>query len=130
MIYPPIFAACSADAAVQALLGTSPCRLYPFGQSEGLHGGPPVKPYAVWQVAGGIPENYLGTLPDADNWTVQIDVYADSADAARTVAVALRDAIEPVAYVTSWRGESREPNTNHYRSSFDVGWITRREAGN
>ncbi|EPN30837.1 hypothetical protein A245_45243, partial [Pseudomonas syringae pv. actinidiae ICMP 19096] len=49
----PIFAVCAADPAVQALLGTSPTRLYPFGEApEGV-----AKPYAVWQVIGGNPEN-------------------------------------------------------------------------
>ncbi|HBO3174931.1 DUF3168 domain-containing protein [Pseudomonas aeruginosa] len=121
-MFPPIFEVCAASGAVTALIGTNPVRMYPFGQApQGV-----VYPYAVWQLVTGIPENYLGDLPDADSYTVQIDVYADTGAAARNVAKALRDAIEPVAYVTSWRGESIDPETKRYRYSFDVDWIVQR----
>lgn len=126
MIYPPVYAVCNASAAVQAELG-APARLYAFGEAEGVHGGPPAKPYAVWQVITGAPENYLDQVPDADQWGLQIDVYADTAYAAREAATALRNAIEPVAYVTAWRGESRDPQTRNYRCSFDVDWISDRD---
>lgn len=121
-MYPPIFSTCKADAGVTALLGTNPCRLYLFGEApQGV-----AKPYAVWQSVGGQPENFLGQRPDADSFTLQVDVYADTAASARAVAVALSHAIEAVAYVTSWRGESRKQETKDYRSSFDVDWIVRR----
>lgn len=121
-MFPPVFQTCAASAAVTALIGTTPVRLYPFGEApQGV-----IYPYAVWQLVSGSPENYLGDRPDADSFTVQIDVYADTATSARNVAKALRDAIEPVAYVTSWRGESRDPDTKKYRFSFDVAWIVQR----
>ncbi len=125
MIYPPIFAVCNADPAVHAVLG-NPCRLYPFGRAEGDTGGKPQRAYAVWQVISGVPENYLGNLPDADGWTLQVDVYAATASQAREAAIALRNAIEPEAYVTAWRGETVEPETRNYRCSFDVDWIDNR----
>lgn len=121
-MYPPIFSVCYADSSVTALLGTSPCRLYPFGEGTQK----PAKPYAVWQTVGGSPENYINDLPDCDTFLIQVDVYADTAASARSVAVALRDAIEPEAHVTSWRGESKDPETGNYRSSFTVSWIVRR----
>lgn len=127
MMYPPILEVCSADAGVQAVLGSDPCRVHLFGYGKGSSGGVPATPYAVWQIIGGIPENYLGSLPDADNWSLQIDVYASTAADARDAAMALRNAIEPVAYVVGWRGEGREPDTKLYRYSFDVDWITQRE---
>lgn len=121
-MYAPIFAVCSASTQVKALIGSNPVRLYPFGEApQGV-----IYPYVAWQGFGGQPENYLGTLPDADSYNTQIDVYADTAASARAVAKALRDAIEPVAYVTSWRGESRDPDTKKYRFSFDVAWIVLR----
>lgn len=121
-MFPPVFQICAASAAVTALIGTNPVRLYPFGEApQGV-----VYPYAAWQLVTGTPENYLGDLPDADNFTVQIDVYADTAASARNVAKALRDAIEPVAYVVAWRGESKDAETKRYRYSFDVDWIVRR----
>lgn len=126
MIYPPIFAVCNASPAVQAELG-NPCRFYPFGRAENDDGGRPQRPYAVWQVVSGVPENYLGCLPDADNWTLQVDVYAATAKQARDAATALRNAIEPEAYVTAWRGESVDAETRNYRCSFDVDWIDHRD---
>lgn len=126
MIYPPLFATCAADAMVQATFGESPCRVYLFGQAMAATGGLPAKPYAVWQVIGGLPENYISEVPNTDNWSVQVDVYADTATAAREGATALRNAIEPYAHVTSWRGEDRDIDTKNYRCSFDVDWITSR----
>lgn len=121
-MYPPIFSVCSADAGVQLALGTAPCRLYPFGTTtQGI-----VKPYAVWQVVGGSPENCLGQAPNIDGYTIQVDVYADTATSSRDAAEAVRDAIEPVAHVVSWRGESRDPGTKNYRYSFDVDWLVDR----
>lgn len=121
-MYPPIFEVCKASAAVVALLGSKPVRLYPFG------GAPQdvVKPYAVWQQVGGAPENYLAGRPDVDAYTLQVDVYADSAAIARAVAAAIRDAIELRASIVAWRGESRDPETKNYRSSFDVDWFVHR----
>lgn len=117
-MYPPIFSVCSADATVKAQLGSNPVRLYPFGEApQGT-----TKPYAVWQTIGGSPENYLGTLPDVDSYALQVDVYAPTATAARTAAMALRDAIEPVAHITRWSGEGRDDGTKNYRFSFDVDW--------
>lgn len=126
MIYPPVFEVCNAVAAVQAELG-SPARLYPFGHAEGPNGGPPARPYAVWRIVSGVPENYLDKVPDADSWTVQIDVFGSSAYTAREGAKALRNAIEPVAHVANWDGESIDPATKNYRCTFTVDWLNDRE---
>ncbi|GAB0077160.1 DUF3168 domain-containing protein [Pseudomonas syringae pv. tomato] len=118
----PIFAVCAADPAVLALLGSSPTRLYPFGEApEGV-----AKPYAVWQVIGGNPENYLSGRPTVDGYVLQVDVYGDSGSSARAVTEAIRDAIELTAYITRWGAESRDPVTKSYRSSFDVDWMVHR----
>lgn len=117
-MYPPIFATCAAAPAVNELLGTAPTRLYPFGEApQGV-----TYPYAAWQTVGGAPENYLGSRPDIDSYTLQVDVYAETGASARAVATALRDAIEPKAYITRWGGESKDPETGRYRISFDVDW--------
>lgn len=121
-MYPPIFATCAANATVQARLGASPCRLYPAGEAPiGV-----TTPYAVWTSIGGLPENNLSTTPDIDQWSLQVDVYADDLTDARNAAEALRDAIEPNAHITSWSGESRDPETRRYRFSFDVDWYVNR----
>jgi hypothetical protein len=121
-MFPPLFARLNASSAVKALLGTSPLRVWPFG--EVMAGA--IKPYAVWQIITGSPENFLAGVPDTDGFTTQLDVYGDTPATVRAAAVALRDALEPVAYIVSWREPPREPDTNLYRISFDVDWLTPR----
>jgi len=121
-MFPPIFTVCRASPEVVALLGSAPMRLYPFAEAE----QGTARPYAVWQIIGGSPENYITNVPDVDRFGLQVDVYAADVDDAREVAAALRDAIEPHAHITAWRGESREPDTRLYRVSFDVSWFVQR----
>lgn len=118
----PIFSVCSASPAVVALLGGSTLRLYPFGlQDDNVS-----YPYAVWQNVDGDPENYLAQRPGSDKFMLQVDVYADTPDQSIAVAAALRDAIEPHAYITRWGGQEKDPETRRYRYSFDVDWIVKR----
>lgn len=118
-MYPPIYQVCTAASSVAALIGT---RLYPFGEApQGV-----ALPYAVWQTVGGSPENFLGEVPDADTFSIQVDIYAATADSARVVATAIRNAIQTRANITSWNGESRDPETRNYRVGFSVDWIVRR----
>lgn len=122
MKYPPVFQLAIASSDVTGLLGINPTRLYPFGEApQGV-----AKPYAVWQMIGGFPENYIDRIPDADTYSVQVDVYADQSGDAINVASALRDAYEPHAYITSWNGDGRDPDTNNYRISFDLEFIVLR----
>ena len=123
-MYPPIFTTVATDTVVQASFGVSPVRVYPFGEAPAKV----TKPYAVWQVVTGFPENCLGGVPDMDSFLVQLDIYADTGSEARVGAEALRDAIEPAAHVVAWRGEGRDPDTNNYRYSFDSNWWVSRAA--
>lgn len=119
----PIFAVCSADPGVAALLGAGiDCRLYSFGE------GPekPIKPYAVWSVIAGSPENYLAGRPDADGFTLQLDVYAATGGPVTAVTKALCAAIELRANVVRWGATDRDPDTKDFHRSFDVDWIVRR----
>ena len=121
-MYPPIFSTVSSLSAVTSLLGSTPTRLYPFGEAP----QDVAKPYAVWQIISGSPENLLGDAPDIDSYSVQVDVYADTGVEVRNVAQALRNAIQPVAHITAWRGESKEIETGLYRYSFDCDWWVQR----
>jgi len=123
-MFPPLFSICSGDSDVQALLGTNPVRLYPFGDAPQKN---KTLPYVVWQTVSGSPENYLGDIPDADSYTTQIDIYGKTGDSVRDVARVLRNAIEPFAYIVAWRAEGRDIETMNYRFSFDVDWIINRE---
>lgn len=118
----PIFSVCAASQAVKNLLGTKPVRFYPFGMQDDII----VYPYAVWQNIDGFTENYLNQRPDADRYSLQVDVYGDTDADVIAVARALRDAIEGKAYITRWGEQSRNDSTMKYCYSFDVDWITTR----
>lgn len=120
-MYPPFFDTLKDLSAVKAVFGTSP-RIYPHGIADQNT----AKPYCVFQIVAGNPDNFLNCTPGADNYLVQVDIYAASPASAAAGAQAIRDGIEPVAYVTSWRGQFREIDTQLYRYSFDTSWITYR----
>jgi len=121
-MYPPVYTTLAANSGVQAALGTDP-RVYPAGDIP----LPATTPYSVHQTVGGSPENYLGQTPDADSFLVQHDIYGDDIASVTAAAQALRDAIEPVAYIVNWRGLTREATPPRlYRLSFDAEWITPR----
>lgn len=122
--YPPIFILANASSAVHALLksGNGPLRFYLFGEADQNT----ARPYAVWQTVGGSPENYINQTPDSDDWSTQVDVYADTPAACRAVAFALQSAFEPAAYVTSYNIEGREIDTRLFRFGYTVDWITHR----
>ena len=121
-MYPPIFEIASASAAVTALIGSSPVRLWPFAQAPENS----TLPYVVWQTIGGSPENYINNAPDIDQFSLQVDVYGTGAASVRAVAAALRDAIQGAANIVSWRGESTDFETKNYRFTFDVDWLVKR----
>lgn len=120
-MYPPIYTTITADAGSIALLGNPP-RFYPFGEAPQNV----TKPYAVWQTVGGAPYNCIDTVPNTDDYAIQVDVYAPTASAAWSVAEAMRDALESNAHITRWGGDVRDPTTNNYRVSFDLDWILNR----
>ena len=122
MKYPPIFQVAAADLAVKALLGINPVRLYLFG----LAPPKPAGTYCVWQVISGSPENFLAGRPDAEAYSLQLDIYAASADEARAAGHAIEYAVELSATITGYNGESRDTETGLYRYSFDVDWIVQR----
>jgi hypothetical protein len=131
-VFPPLLAILSASAPVVAAFGSAPLRVYTFGAAPASDDAYYAVPYAVFQTVFGSPENYLGETPDMDRWGVQIDVYArdttpgTGARNARNGAKAIRDALEPVAYVTSWDGETRDTETQLFRYTFTVSFLTPR----
>lgn len=114
---PPVFDALSASAAVKAKIGTPPnMRLYPFGEADQNT----TKPYVTWQLITGVPENYLGQLPDADSSRVQLNVWGATQASANQTAKVVRDAIEPHAYVLNSGDTGRDPETKNYGYMLDV----------
>ncbi|UPT53227.1 gene transfer agent protein [Synechococcus phage Yong-L1-251] len=116
---PPLFDVCAANAGVTALLGLDPVRLYPHGTAPEKV----AKPYATFQVLNGLPENYIDEPPDVDDWTFQINIYADSVASVNEVRKALRRALEPHCYIERLGGTGTEPSTQLRTTSFDVSWI-------
>lgn len=119
---PPLFPTCVMSSAVTSLLGESPTRLYPAGEAP--QDGP--APYATYQIASGAPFNYLSGRPDTDATTTQVDIYGRTMAEAHDVYEAIRDAVEPVAYVVAFNLDERDEDTRLWRVSFDVDWITPR----
>lgn len=120
---PPIFPVCAASTKVTDLIGDDPVRLYPFGEATQLT----ERPYVVYQVITGFPENFLDCPPDVDSWSIQVDVYAHTAHEATDVAEAIRDTIQTRSYIVRYGGTTRDPETRDYRVSFDVDWFKFRE---
>jgi hypothetical protein len=121
MTFAPLFDTLSASSAVKALIGASPVRCYPAGEApQGV-----ALPYCTYQQITGQSEKYLGDLPDMDSGNIQIDIYAKTTKAARAVAIAIRDAIEPVAYADISEG-GKDPTTNNVRITIESDWLTPR----
>jgi len=122
MINAPIFEVLFQDPTVLKLLGPKILRFYSFdNKPEEV-----VPPYGTFQNYGGAPEQYLGTLPDVDTWSFQVDIYAKTAAEVRTIATAIRDAIEPHCYITRWGVQVIDDDKKYFRYSFDVDWMTLR----
>lgn len=119
-MFSPAYEIAKASAPVRAELGDPNLRFYDFGDAD--EDG--AKPYAVHQVIYGNPENYLNQTPDADNVGVQVDVYSLDVKAVKRAALALRNAFEAVAHVTSYGGQLREPVTRLWRVTFTVEFKT------
>ena len=118
----PFYTVCKADPAVQALLGGSEPRIYPFSAAP----QDVAKPYVVYQWIGGDAFNMLNCRPDADRASLQVDVYGLTTQSTAEVAKAIRYAIELSAYVVGYRGDMRDEETKLYRTSFDVDWLVNR----
>lgn len=121
-MYPSVFESVKDNTIVKSKLGTNPVRVFPFGRAPDAV----EKPYAVWQIITGEPENYISGSPDLDSFVVQFNVYGNTPTQAREAAEALRDAIEAVAHIVSWRGENQEPETKLFGYSFDANFLTNR----
>jgi hypothetical protein len=120
---PPIYTTLQASATVRSLLGARP-RVYRFGEAP----QDKAKPYVVWQVISGLPENTLGELPSIDRDSIQVDVYAKEDAECEEVARAVRDRMEEVTYMTAFRSPPREPETRLFRISMDFDyWLPREE---
>lgn len=121
-MFDPLFNAIKASSAVTNLIGTSPVRFYAFGEAPATV----AKPYAVYRTVYGSPENLIDGVPSIDSFGFQIDAYGLTGASVESLSIALKAAIEPVAYVTAFNGDGRDPDTKNYFDSFTVDWINPR----
>lgn len=117
MMNPPLFEILNASNPVKVLLGSNPLRVFPWGRAPQNV----AKPYAVYAVYNGLPENYLAQAPDIDNKGTQINIYAATAASLENCFEAVRDALEPHAHMTSFASPDQDADTNLYscRMEFD-----------
>lgn len=111
---PNIFAILDDESTAQALLG-DPVRVYPWGEAPQNV----LFPYVTYGVYNGLPENYLGNIPDIDQDGTQIDIWAKDSASCRAVFIAIRDIIEPQAHMTSYQLFDRDTETQLYHGRMD-----------
>lgn len=113
-MFPPIYRLVAADAACLAVLGTPP-RCY-FGRATENA----ARPYVVWHMAGGTPENVMDGTPPHDHVAGQVDFVADDQESLIATITAVRTAIERVGYVTSYNPGGVNDQTGRLEYSFDA----------
>lgn len=111
----------AGSAPVVAWAGT---RIFPNQAPENTKGR-----YIVFQVVGGMPENYLASNPTADNIRVQIACWADSALGASQGADLVRTAMEPYGMLTGYGESVFEPDTRKHGYRFDWSIWNLRDVG-
>lgn len=105
---PDIFPVLNASTAVRLLFGSNPLRFYPYGRAPANVR----KPYGVYAVYNANPENYLGQVPDIDNKGTQINLYADTEESLEDCYIAVRNALEPLGYMTSFSNPDLDADTD------------------
>lgn len=126
-MYPPVFQALKASAAVKAIVGTNPPRVYRHGAAPQRPDGLPLdQPYITWFIAAGAPENTLSEMPATDHVTVQVDCWHQTDSGIEALAIAVRDALEPYCIKTADLFDGREPETKLFRHSSQFDWFVDR----
>lgn len=112
---PDLFQILDSNTQVKLLLGANPLRMFPWGRApQNVR-----KPYGVYAVYNGLPENYLGNLPDIDNKGTQINIYAENADSLEAVYLAVRNALEPHAHMTNFSTPALDDITDLYSGTME-----------
>ena len=121
-MFPPIYATLAAAPAVTAIVGASPGRIY-------RHGSAPQnvdRPYVTWAIVSAVPENNLSDTPPNDRVSVQVDAWSPDDAQAEALALAVRDALEPLAHMTGVVANTQDAETRLYRVGMQFDWILMR----
>lgn len=113
-MFPPMYALVAADPACIGILGDPP-RCF-FGLAEENT----ARPYVVWHLTGGSPENVFDGPPPHDHFAGQVDIVADDQTSFIAAATAVRAAIERVGNVTSYNPGGVNAETGRFEYSFDA----------
>ena len=121
-----VYTVLSQTPTVTAIVGTSPCRVFPAGTIPQPSSTDPnaYLPCVTWKGVGGTPENILDGPPPTDHIRLQLDCWATTFDAADALGTAVREALDPYGYCISLNGNDYEPDTKRYRASFDWHFYT------
>lgn len=125
MLYAPLYSRAMATPAAVALLadGKGSIRLWPFGEAPVA---PPL-PYVTWQNIGGDPANNVSDRPDADSFSIQVNVWAKTSAQLWAVATTLRDIMEVEGCtIVRWGNTEIDAQTKAFGYDFDADWITYR----
>jgi hypothetical protein len=118
---PPVFQTLKASAAVKAIVGTNPPRIWRHGSAPQRPDGLPLSdPYITWFLVTGTPENNLSESSPVARKSVQIDCWHQTDKGIEELADAVRAALEPVVHITQESGDEQERETKLYRFSFEA----------
>lgn len=120
---PPVFTLLKASSDVRAIVGSNPPRIYRHGHAPQRPDNLPLdQPYITWLVVVGTPNNNISESPPADRMTVQVDCWHQRDAGIEVLATAARNALEVAGHMTSFLGDTFEPETKLYRMSmqFDI----------
>lgn len=112
---PDLFLFLNSSVAVKAVLGVEPLRMFPWDRAPANV----KKPYGVYAVYNAQPENYLGEVPDIDNKSTQINIYAENSKSLEACYIAVRDALEPHAHMTAFSTPAVNEDTDLYSCTME-----------
>lgn len=119
---PSLFTILNDNNTVKGLLGSSPLRVFPWGEA------PPnvTKPYATYGVFSGNPVNTMGETPQIDIDGTQVDVWGLTGSSVLSVANAIRNALQTYAHMTSYENSGRDEETKLFHCRMDFDFFTSR----
>ena len=127
MMYAPIYARALADPTLVALLddGAGGIKLWPFGEAP--KDPPSSLPYVTWQNIGGVPNNNVSDRPDADSFSIQVNVWGVTSNQMWAVVRALYNITEvDGCTVVRYGSTTKDAETKAFGYDFDADWITYR----
>lgn len=123
---PPVWTTLRASPRVVDLVGLRIWRAGTAPQDAARQAVEQGLPYLTWFLVTDVPANTLSERPKADLTVIQIDCWAggrDGEEKVETLAKAVRDALENVAYMTGAPVDGREPSTRLWRMALQFDWI-------